>query len=97
MKKLFTAHPHSIGESYFQHLSYACRFGSTMVIGGVACLIHAIFPFLFKSTGSDALFKMMHFYIKRIPCMEERMVEISQHINEKKAAIPAEKAAECQA
>lgn len=49
---LFTKHPRSIGESYFQHMRVALTFGSKMVLGGLACMIHAIFPFLFETTGS---------------------------------------------
>lgn len=45
MKNIFTDHPHSIGETYFKHLLFAGQFGVTMIIGGVVCLIHAIFPF----------------------------------------------------
>jgi hypothetical protein len=50
--KLFTAHPASIGETYFQHMRFAMRFGTKMLIGGLACITHGIFPFLFQTTGS---------------------------------------------
>jgi len=52
VKNPFTAHPAEVGETYIQHGSFACRFGAKMTWGGVAALIHAVFPFLFKTTGS---------------------------------------------
>ena len=48
----FTAHPHDVGETYFEHGRFACRFGAKMTAGGLAALLHGIFPFLFQTTGS---------------------------------------------
>lgn len=50
--KLFTEHPASVGESYGEHLAMASGFGIRMVLGGCACLIHGLLPFLFVRTGS---------------------------------------------
>jgi hypothetical protein len=47
----FTAHPNSVNETYWQHLGFALRFGYKMTIGGIAALLHAIFPFLFVTTA----------------------------------------------
>ena len=58
MKNIFTKHPTSVGETYLQHMKFAAQFGFNMVIGGIACLIHAIFPFVFEKTGSNYLLKM---------------------------------------
>ena len=52
MKNPFTSHPHEVGESYLEHGAFACLYGAKMTWGGVAALIHGIFPFLFKTTGS---------------------------------------------
>ena len=49
----FTKHPHSINESYLEHMFAAGYYGFKMVIAGLACIIHAIFPFLFESAASD--------------------------------------------
>ena len=51
----FTKHPTEIGESYGEHASAAARFGLKMIGGGIACLIHAICPFLFERTGSQTV------------------------------------------
>jgi hypothetical protein len=54
-EKLFLEHPRSVGEGYFAHMGMAFSFGGTMLLYGLVCLIHGIFPFLFKSTGSRAI------------------------------------------
>jgi len=41
-----------VGETYLQHGLFACRYGAKMTWGGIAALIHAVFPFLFETTGS---------------------------------------------
>ncbi len=51
----FTAHPRSVGESYWQHMGSAASFGGRMIVAGIACLLHGIFPFLFVTTGSQAV------------------------------------------
>ena len=52
MRNPFTAHPHSVGESYLEHGLFACRYGAKMTAGGLAALLHGVFPFLFQATGS---------------------------------------------
>ena len=53
IKKLFTKHPHSLGESYLEHLICAAGYGLRMIFAGFAAIIHSIFPFLFETTASD--------------------------------------------
>lgn len=55
LSRLFTAHPASVGETYFGHLVQATSFGFRMLIAGIACILHGLFPFLCVSTGSDAM------------------------------------------
>ena len=55
LRSLFTEHPASVGETYFQHLCAAGGFSARMMLGAVACLLHAIFPFAFRRTGSDCI------------------------------------------
>ena len=57
--KYFNEHLTSVNETYGQHFVHAARFSLTMFIGALACLVHAIFPFLFKKTGSS-LIDMLH-------------------------------------
>ncbi len=52
MKKLFTDHPASVGENYFEHLFAALSFSGGLLIAALVCLVHALLPFLFVKTGS---------------------------------------------
>jgi len=51
----FTDHPAAVGESYGEHFVVASGFGLRMVVAGLACLVHAVLPFLFVRTGSAAI------------------------------------------
>lgn len=55
MRELFLDHPASVGESYSTHLVQASRFSARLLLAGVACLIHALLPFLFVRTASRAV------------------------------------------
>ncbi len=61
--KYLTKHLDSVSESYLQHGRHASSFAASMFVGSLACLGHAIFPFLFERTGSDI-----------IRCLHDRMV-----------------------
>jgi hypothetical protein len=55
MNNLFTVHPSAVGETYAEHGRFALRFGARMTMGGLAAMVHAVFPFLFVTTASRAL------------------------------------------
>ncbi len=55
LKRLFCEHPGTANETYFEHLLFACGFGLRMIFGGLACIIHGIFPFLCVWTGSQSV------------------------------------------
>ncbi|MEO0878248.1 MAG: DUF6356 family protein [Pseudomonadota bacterium] len=57
--RIFTEHPESVGETYGEHFMQASTFGSKMIAAGICCVLHGLFPFLFKHTGSDAV-KSLH-------------------------------------
>ena len=52
IRKLFTEHPASVNETYFEHLCAALGFTAHMFVGTLACLTHAFLPFLCVTTGS---------------------------------------------
>ena len=53
--RLFRAHPRSVGETYWQHLGVAGRFGLTMIGGGLKALVHAVLPNLCATSASDTI------------------------------------------
>jgi hypothetical protein len=53
--RLFRDHPRQVGETYAEHFAAAGGFGVRMVAGGVACMIHALVPALFVTTGSGTV------------------------------------------
>ncbi|HVK43049.1 MAG TPA: DUF6356 family protein [Phenylobacterium sp.] len=59
MLDAFNRHPAAVGESYGEHLAQATAFGAAMVVAGLACLIHAIFPFWCEKTASNCV-KRLH-------------------------------------
>ena len=60
IKRAFTEHPASVGETYFEHMGCAFGFSMKMIGAGFACLLHAIFPFLFVRTGRDCIEDLHH-------------------------------------
>ena len=56
--RLFTEHPATVGETYSQHFVHAMSFSVTMFLGSLACLVHALLPFLFLKTGSNAIIRL---------------------------------------
>jgi len=58
MRRLFTEHPASVGESYTEHCASAWSFGVRMIWAGCACLVHAFLPFLCVTTGSRAVTRL---------------------------------------
>jgi hypothetical protein len=59
----FRDHPASVGETYGEHLAHASGFGLRMILGGFACILHGLLPFLFVKTGS-----------KQVSVLHDRMV-----------------------
>ncbi|MCG2594505.1 DUF6356 family protein [Ramlibacter sp. XY19] len=51
----FTAHPRSVGESYWEHMGVSLSFAGTMLLAAGAALVHAVLPFLFVRTGSGII------------------------------------------
>lgn len=55
LQKAFKEHPEAVGETYVGHAKQANRIGWMMIAGGFACLVHAIFPFLYTRTASKMI------------------------------------------
>ena len=57
--KLFTDHPASVDETYFQHMKFALTFAFWLAVAAGAALVHAIMPALCETTASRIL-KRLH-------------------------------------
>jgi hypothetical protein len=55
LKRLFTEHPDSVGESYFEHMGVALSFAGPLLLAGLAALVHAFLPFLCLTTASTTV------------------------------------------
>jgi len=58
LAKLFTDHPQSVDESYFEHMRFASGFSARLLAAGAAALVHAVLPFLFEKTASRMIGEM---------------------------------------
>lgn len=58
MKTLFTAHPQSVDENYFEHMAFAGKFSGKLFLAAGAALAHAFLPFLFEKTASRMIADM---------------------------------------
>jgi hypothetical protein len=57
-KRLFTGHPASVGESYFQHQRIALSFAVPLLGAGLAATLHAVVPGLCERTAGDIIRKL---------------------------------------
>ena len=63
---IFTKHPREVGETYGEHFVEAGTSGLKLIASGLACLVHAVFPFLFETTASDTVRRMHRGITRRI-------------------------------
>ncbi len=81
---LLTQHLVDVGETYTEHLVHAAAFAARMLVAGVACLIHAVFPFWFVDTGSETI-RELH---EAMSARRRRTVESADVISASKAVRP---------
>lgn len=55
VNRAFSEHPASVGESYSEHFVTAGGFGWALFKASLACFAHALLPFAFEKTGSNAI------------------------------------------
>ena len=73
--RLLTEHPASVGESYGQHLRSAGGFAIRLLAGAMACLTHALLPFLFEHTASRVVADLH----RRMIAERSRLEHMTQH------------------
>jgi len=57
-RSLFIDHPASVGETYLQHFIQAVRFGASMLLGALACFLHAVVPRICATTASRTVARL---------------------------------------
>jgi hypothetical protein len=67
VKRLFTQHPHAVGESYGEHMKAALTFAGPLAGAALAALIHAFLPFLFATTASGTIRRLHARMVNRVP------------------------------
>jgi len=60
LNRLFTEHPRSVDETYFEHMQFAAGFSAKLLAAGLAAAVHAVLPFLFERTASGMINAMHH-------------------------------------
>ena len=55
LKRKFTEHPETVGETYGEHFVTAMGFGLALFKAAFCCIVHAILPFMFEKTGSACI------------------------------------------
>ena len=78
--RLFRDHPTEVGETYGEHFAAAGGFGLKMIVGGIACVVHAAVPGLFVTTGSSTVKSLYDQMVakrnaKRLANIEMRSIE----------------------
>ena len=53
--EVFTEHPASVGETYFEHQRRAFRVARRLLVASAAAVVHALVPALFTTQASDTV------------------------------------------
>ncbi|MEM9208524.1 MAG: DUF6356 family protein [Pseudomonadota bacterium] len=75
IKRKFTEHPESVGETYGQHFVSAMSFSVTLLKAAAVCGVHALLPFLFEKTGSRCVTELYD----RMVANRDRRPEAAEH------------------
>jgi hypothetical protein len=76
IRRLFLAHPESVGEGYFEHLWVAGAFGLTMIIGGLKALVHAVLPTMCETSGSDTVHSLHNIMVEKRGAKRDATMEM---------------------
>lgn len=81
--RIFTEHPESVGETYFEHVGVAFSFSMKMFFGAMVCLVHAVLPFLFVKTGSEVITELHN---RMVTNRNREADKASEPVSEERAA-----------
>jgi hypothetical protein len=74
--RLFLSHPRSVNETYFEHQRAAFGYGSTLLVAGLACIVHGLVPGLCTTSGSRRVAALNHHMGERRRRAAEDLVSI---------------------
>ena len=77
IRRYFLDHPASVGESYFEHFGVASRFGGAMIAGGVKAMLHAIFPNIHQTAGSDTVRQLHAILVEKRGAKRDAIAEMN--------------------
>ena len=63
--RMFTAHPRSLGMSWWGHGVGAVKIGGEMIAAGCACLVHALVPSWFTQTAGRTVERLHDHMLQR--------------------------------
>jgi hypothetical protein len=72
LNRYFLDHPRSVGETYPEHAATAFGFGIRMIGGGLAAMVHGVFPALCTRTASNTVKGLYDRMRSRQPAFAER-------------------------
>ncbi|MGB7433755.1 MAG: DUF6356 family protein [Ahrensia sp.] len=58
--QLFSAHPATVDETYFEHMRFAAGFAASLFAAALAASIHAVLPFMFEKTAGNIIKRLHH-------------------------------------
>ncbi len=58
LSAIFTDHPATVSESYFEHFRFALSFALSLAGAASAALVHAFVPCLFEKTAGNIIRKL---------------------------------------
>lgn len=58
LTRLFSEHPSSVDETYFEHMAFAGKFAGLLFTAAFCAAVHAVLPFLFEKTASGIISKL---------------------------------------
>jgi hypothetical protein len=71
IKKLFTEHPNSIGESYLEHMGQAVRVACKCQLAAATQLIHAVLPFVKPPLNTDVCSMINYLHDKTVAARKD--------------------------
>ena len=77
---LFNEHPNSANMNYFRHMILSLKFSFLLFISSIQAVIHAVLPFLCKTSTSDVI-KKINGMLHKAGCKKKKPIHHSFNYN----------------